>query len=394
MFAANQALDIRTVVEYRGLREFLEITSELEYQRLVNVIPMDAETKILRSRLNGAIIKDYGEFGGRGHYEEPQFFDVPISVSYQKGGLQMREAYFEDNGIYGKLGVSAAAEWSEDVMVAAAYWPQRQSIALLRSGHSTTFLTGPTYGKPIGNSYDGVPLFSRSHPYNWQATGLGYFSNIFYGGSLVDGRGVDVASQGSGSITAPGFCPLAGPFGTAGAQVTPAAALDNLYKVIAYVMSIKMPDGVTPRFLKPTTIVCGPKLKENVDIITNAQFIAAQAGASSSGSMELRAVMTKLGLKAPLYFSELSGNTDIDADEDYDWYLHCEDQAARSRYGSVIFGPRKPFRLQMFAPTSGSEGVNLELAEQNLIKWINEGRSGVAVGLPQFIFKNTYGSHA
>ena len=86
MFAASQALDIRTVVEYRGLREFLEITSELEYQRLVNVIPMDAETKILRSRLNGAIIRDYGELGGRGHYEEPQFFEGGRGIVTARGG--------------------------------------------------------------------------------------------------------------------------------------------------------------------------------------------------------------------------------------------------------------------------------------------------------------------
>jgi hypothetical protein len=383
MFAPATVKSIRTSVEFRGLYEYARITSKLNYQRFVNVIPIDSGDKKLLSRLETAIIKDYGEYGGGVDYEKPQFFEVPISASYQKGGLEMHEADFQDNGIYGKVGIEGATDWGVNIMSAAAYWPQRQSIALLRSATTDTFLTGPAYGKSIGKCYDGEYLFSLAHPYNWQMLSLGYFANLFTGGSPVDGRGVDVTNA---HTVCPGFCPLAGPFGTASAEIGLAAAWDNLWKTIAYVQSIKMPDGTTPRYLEPTGIIAGPKLLKNIEMLTNAQFINMQAG-SSGGATDIKGTITRLGLSEPINLRELGGNTDIDSDEDYDWYLICEEQARASRYGSIIFAPREPFNMRMFAAVSGTEGVNLELAEKNLIKWITQGRSGVTVGLPQFIFK-------
>jgi hypothetical protein len=158
--------------------------------------------------------------------------------------------------------------------------------------------------------------------------------------------------------------------------------------VIAYIRSIKMPDGITPRFLEPTTIGCGPKLAEMVQLITNAQFIAMNASVYGGGSTEIKGTMLKLGLNEPVLLPELGGNTDLDADEDWDWYLSCEEQAAQSRYGGIIIAPREPFDIKMLAATSGSQGINLQLAEQNIVKWITQGRSAAAPGLPQFIFKS------
>jgi hypothetical protein len=384
MFAPATAKSVRTSVEYRGLREYARVTANLVYQRFTNVIPIDSGEKKLLARLETAIIKDYGEFGGGIDYEKPQFFEVPVSASYQKGGLEMNEAQFSDNGIYGKVGVEGASDWAFSVMAEAARWPQAQSIALLRSGTSSTFLTGPAYGKTIGNCYDGAPLFSFAHPYNWQMPSVGYFCNLFTGGSLVDGRGIDVNHT---YTVCPGFCPLAGPFGTASAEISLAAAFDNLWKTIAYIRTIKMPNGITPRYLEPTGIICGPKLAKNVELLTNAQFINMQSG-SSGGATDIKGTITRMGLEPQIVLPELGGNTDIDADEDYDWYLICEAQARESRYGAVIFAPREPFNLRMYAAVSGSEGINLALAEANLVKWITQGRSGVTVGLPQFIFKN------
>ncbi len=384
MFAPATAKSIRTSVEYRALYEYARITSQLIYQRWANVIPIDSGDKKLLATLETAIIQDYGEFGGGVNYERPQFFEVPISASYQKGGLEMNEAQFTDNGIYGRVGTRAAGDWGVRIAAAAAYWPQRQTIAALRSGTAGTFLTGPAKGKAIGKCYDSEFLFSLAHPYNWQQLSKGYFCNLFTGGTLVDGRGVTVTNA---NTVCPGFCPLAGPFGTGGAEISLAAAWDNLWMVIAYIRSIKMPDGVTPRYLEPTGIIAGPKLMKNIEMLTNASFINMQQG-TSGGATEIKGVITRLGLNAPMILPELGGNTDIDSDEDYDWYLICEEQAKASGYGSVIFAPREPFNLRMFAALTGSDNTNLTLAEQNLIKWIEQGRSGTTVGLPQFVFKN------
>jgi hypothetical protein len=111
------------------------------------------------------------------------------------------------------------------------------------------------------------------------------------------------------------------------------------------------------------------------------------ASTYGGGSTEIAGTIRKLGLNEPIIMAELGGNTDLDADEDYDWYLICEEQAASSRYGGLIYAPREPFDLKMFAATTGSAGINIELAVSDKIKWITKGRSGVTVGLPQFIFK-------
>ena len=385
MLEPSVAVDVRTTTEYRGLREFAEITAHLEYDRLCQVIPVTSGHHVLYHRLNGAILKDYGEFGGSINYEQPIIVEQDLRPTYQKAGLELPEAQFTDEGLMGKIGYKAAGDWAVVVASAAAYWPQRALVSLLRSAYTTTFQTGPLISRTFGNCYDGLPLFSVGHPYNLKQTSLGYFSNFFSGGTLNDGRAASMTRTGYG--TCPGFAPLAGPFGTASAEISLTAAWDNLWSVISYIHTIKQPDGVTPRFLRPTTIVGGPKLLKNITTLTHASFVSMNASSSAGGSTEIAGTILQLGLNKPVILDELGGNTDLDADEDYDWYLVCEEQAKKAAYGGLIYAPREPFDLKMYAAISGQTGINLELAEKNVVKWISQGRSGVTVGLPQFIFK-------
>jgi len=386
MLDPSVSVDIRTTVEYRAVQEFAEITANLTYDQICQTIPITSGEHVLYHRLNGAIVKDFGDFGGGVDYEQPIIVEQKIRPTYQKGGLELPEAMFTDSGMMGKLGYQVAGDWAADAASANAYWPQRAIISLLRSAYGTTFVTGPLYGRSFGNCYDGLPLFSVGHTYNFRRPSLGVFSNFFTGGVLNDGRAADMTRTGYG--TCPGFAPLAGPFGDGSAEISLAAAWDNLWKVIAYIRTIKMPDGVTPRYLEPDLIICGPKLQKNVLMLTSAEFISMNASTYGGGSTEIKGTISKLGLKGPLILSELGGNTDLDADEDYDWYLLCSERAKRSRYGGLIYAPREPFDLKMFAAVSGNAGINLELAEKDAIKWITKGRSGVSVGLPQFLFKS------
>ena len=385
MLDPSVAMDIRTTTEFRGLNEFARITSELIFDKIAQTIPIGSGRHVLYHRLQGAIVKDFGELGGAVDYEQPIIVEQELRPTYQKGGLELPEAHFVDEGQMGKIGYAVAGDWAKDVAAAAAYWPQRALISLLRSAYTTTFQTGPLYGRSFGNCYDGRPLFSVGHPYNFRRESLGFFANLFTQGVLNDGRAVDITSTGYN--THPGFAPLAGPFGDGSAEITLAAAWDNLWTVISYIRTIKMADGVTPRFLRPTLIGGGPKLAKNLQMLTSAEFISMNASTYGGGSTEIAGTIRKLGLNAPLILDELGGNTDLDSDEDYDWYLFCEEQAKASSYGGLIYAPREPFDLKMFAATTGSTGVNIELAEKDAIKWITKGRSGVTVGLPQFLFK-------
>lgn len=385
MLDPSVATDIRTTVEYRATNEWVRIVANLKFDRIAQTIPITSGKHLLYHRLNGAILKDFGELGGGVDYENSLIVEQEIKPTYQKGGLELPEAHFTDEGQMGKIGYKVAGDWAADVAGAAAYWPQRALVSLLRSAYSTTFLTGPLYGRAFGNCFDGRPLLSVGHPYNPKCESLGFFSNLFTQGVLNDGRAVDIVH--TGYCTSPGFAPLAGPFGDGSAEISLAAAWDNLWKVVSYIRSIKMPDGVTPRFLEPNLIVAGPKLQKNITMLTSAEFISMNASTYGGGSTEIAGTIRKLGLNEPIILPELSGNTDLDSDEDYDWYLFCEEQAKSSSYGGLIYAPREPFDLKMFAAVSGSQGINLELAEKDAIKWITKGRSGVTVGLPQFVFK-------
>jgi hypothetical protein len=373
-FTANLRTTINNVVE----RRYLDVVENLQYQRVVKVFPeSDAARQVITHAIESVILEDFGEFGGGVNYATPVIAEQEFKNHYQKTGLELPEAMFTDGGPNGEhVGVQVASEWVENATEVGAYWPQRRSIELLRYGTGSTFKDGTSFGK----CYDGEYLFSQAHPYHFKHPTRGYFSNLLTGGSLTaTGEAVSVTV---GSITFPGFAPLAGPFGSASAMVTPEAAFRNLWQVLAYIKSIKLPDGITPAYLRPDTIVHGPKLTQNVSLITNAQWIAMNSGAT-----EIKGTVTRMGLKEPIEFQELGGNTDINALEDWDWYIFCTPQIERSRIGSVIYAPREPFTVRMFAATSGNEGVNIELAEKDAVKWICKGRNATAVGLPQYVFK-------
>jgi hypothetical protein len=367
---------LRTTINYVVEDEFFAAAANLKYQRFTKILPTDTLVEIKAHRIAGAVYEDFGETGGGVRYEDTVIGSQEFRNHYAKSGYKIPEGEFND---FNGKGIPLAADWAKDVGYAGGYWPQRRAIQVLRNGTSTSMIT------ENGNvvklvCYDGKALFATDHPYNFKRTGLGTFSNL-------------LTNETPMSSTYPGFLPLGGPYKynavsgaweySASDSVSKEDALANLFKVIAHVKSIKMPDGITPRYLEPTCIIFGPKLQENVLTITTAQFIAASS-TGGGGSQEIKGVVVKLGLSEPVMLEELAGLGTV---EEYDWYLTCEPQIARSQFGLICYGNLEPFNVHLYAATSGSEGINLQLAESNMVHLISQGRNFVGPGLPQYGFK-------
>ena len=367
-------LNLRTTVRYIYLREFVRIAQKVQYQRFVNVLPSGSLTENYVHRINGAVLEDFGEQGGGVNFEEPVLGRQSYINHVIKGGLELPEAVFSDlssSGIVGGEGIQLATEWLQDETANGIYFPQRRMIQVLRAGEGTSLET-ENNNSIVLNCYDDLPLFSLAHPYNFKSPSIGTFPNLFTGSYNSD-------------TGYPGFAPLAGPFGGTGGtdEITPDEAWDSLWLVIAFIRTIKQADGVTPRFLEPTTIIHGPRLTKNVSLITDAKFFGLKVSGGAGAPADVQGTQTRLGLKAPIEFQELGGL----GDEDFDWYIVCEEQAKASQVGAIAYGQREPFRINMYSATSGSQGINLELAIEDKVKWIAKGRSFAGVGFPQFIFK-------
>src|SRR5438477_33470 len=81
----------------------------------------------------------------------------------------------------------------------------------------------------------------------------------------------------------------------------------GLNKVVAYIASLRMPNGRDPRFLRPVTILAPPKLMPRLSQLTDAKFIA-QAAASGGGSADVIAYISRLGLGQPQRVDEFQSS--------------------------------------------------------------------------------------
>lgn len=376
--------NLRAIIKPVYVNEYTRIASNLQYQRFTKVLPSTTLRSTYVNLLENAVIKDYGEDGGKVHFEDQVIGQQTYINHAFKTGWECSEFKFTDldnSGIMGGEGIQLLTQWTKNTSARAAYQPQFLAIEALKNGTSTYMtLDGQRHNLVC---YDGKTLFAADHPYNFKRTGLGTFCNRFIGN----------AGSGAGGATNVGFKPLAGPFKKhttgewiydAGSNVSVEDAFNNLWEVITAIAQVKMADGITPRYLAPTSIIAGSKMRKNITTLLNAQFIAAQSGSTGGGAQEIKGVITQLGLSAPVILPELAGQSAL---KDWDWYLECEENVAAADIGSINIGVREPFSVKFFAAASGSAGVNLELAISNKVAAVGQMRMFVGVGQPQFVYK-------
>ena len=254
-------------------------------------------------------------------------------------------------------GLDVLAEWVKQATTKSAYLPQRLLTELLLNGANTD---------GSATAYDGQPFFSDNttigavgHPYNPYKPSLkGYFNWL----------------HGAQSGTYPGACPI----DTTNASTTD-IAVANFQKVIAYVRSWKMPDGITPRFLTPAILLHPPAMTARVAQMLQAKFIA-MAATTGGGGADVEGLIRSWGTIDPIEAPEIGASTSYATQfmvanqsatgqasgvitpyaetvtgSDTSWYLGMRENMS-SQLGGIIHLIREPWRVNYFSGDGSSVG--------------------------------------
>lgn len=300
--------------------------------------------------LDTARIKDTDK-GGRIIFEDIVSQTTEVEFTNAAAGLKIKKENFED--IDGQ-GIDYAAHWSRTTGAYAAYWPQKKL--------AKTLLANPV-------SYDTKTFFAADHPVNPFKLSAGIYSNVFTGAA-----GSGAPSPTNLGAAYPGALPISG------TGVTVDDAINNIAKAIAYISSMKMPNGEDPRFLSVNKIIVPPALAARAQQITNAKFIAqaANAAATAAGTGDIEAVVRNFGLGQPVVAPELGAAF---GGSDTDYYLLMEEITSND-LGAFVWIPREDFSVQYYGPQTDAQ-----LARMRELHWYTEGRYGLMPGHPFCLFK-------
>lgn len=319
-------------------RAFDNLNKATWWNKVAKRMPSGSKKERLSWLLDSARIVKTIKGGGQITFEDIVAITTEFESENAAAGLKLKKEQLED--LDGN-GVQMAAHWSRQMGAYAAYWPQKLIADAIRTN-------------PVG--YDGVAFFHASaHPVNPFNTGAGNYANLF---------------TGAASGIYPGAVPIGG-------ATTLDVAVANIAKAIAYVSSIKMPNGEDPRQLKVSGLLVPPALVTRAQQLTNAKFIA-QAAASGGGGADVEAVVRNWGLGQPIEASEL-GSAFGGSDSSY--YLLAE-EITSDDLGAFAYVDREPFSIVYHGPQTDAE-----LARIREFQWTTEGRNVVGPGHPFLMFR-------
>jgi hypothetical protein len=326
-------------------REYMRMVSaDMWYRKVVKIDDSSkSKREILTWLLSTAMIHDMGKDGGNMRFDD--LVSAQTEYEHRDAGSGFRVSYNQLTDTDGG-GLDLASAWAGDIGAYMAYWPQKKASEFLKTAHLTAANGGFT-------AYDNIAFFGSSHPYNVSKVSLGTFNNVFTGAA-------------SGSY--PGACPI-------DESVTVDVALQNLAKIMGYIATIKMPNGVDPRYLRPTSLLVPPRLYPRAVQLTNAKFIA-QAASSGGGSADAEALITALGYMMPTRVEELAG-----FESDTSFFIGCE-QISQSEVGAIIYSNREPFSINWYGPVTQAD-----LSRRRELEWHVHGRNAITAGLPHLLFK-------
>jgi phage major head subunit gpT-like protein len=317
--------------------EYSRLVKNLYWQKVAKVRPSGSKQEILAWLLTTAKIESLG-LGGNIPFEDLIALDQTYKMLNAGAGLRLQRNQVED--LDGN-GLDLATNWSTAMGAYMAYWPQKQLV--------TQILANPT-------CYDGLSFFNTGHYLNGRNSSAGTYSNsLAYATYKIDDT------------------------------VTVDVALTNLGKLFAYIRTIPMPNGVDPRFLKPTAIVCPPRMIPRVQQLTNAKFIA-QAANSGGGSGDVEALITNWGFAEPIEAPELANAITGVSDGDTTYYVVVEDQGA-TQLGPWIYFDREPFKITYYTGSGGGTGVDAVLDRARELEWHCQGRNVMGSGHPFLMIK-------
>lgn len=325
-------LDLESRMEILTESEYTRLTSQLWWQTITRTRTTGARRDIMTWLLSTAQIKSEGK-GGNINFDDLVSMYTELEVTAAGAGLKLPRFQLEDTD---GGGIDLAAAWSSDIGAYMAYWPQELVANFLKTAHTSAF-----------TAYDGQPFFSAAHPVNPYRAGAGTYSNLYTGGAALP---IDDTI----------------PFET---------AFSNLSKLYSSIASIKMPNGSTPRFLRPKAILCSPRMFPRVSLLQSAKYLPVAAG-TGAGAADVDGFIQSLGFTAPIQADELAG---FESDTTYFVVL---EQLASSRLGAVIYTEREPFHINYYGVQQQAE-----LDRRDELEWHCKGRNAVSAGHPYLLIK-------
>lgn len=346
------------------------------WNKVLRTIDIEGKSERVTWLLSTALIEPVGPSGaGEITFEDLVTQTVEYPVLRHGKGIKVQRDQIEDlNG----TGLNVLSEWSQQIGNEMAYYPQRLAAQLILNGAATD---------GTANAYDGKPFFgdnSHKHPNNPFNAGAGSYANYLHGSS-------------SGSY--PGALPIDD-------SVSTDTALTNLGKAIAYIASLKMPNGVDPRFLTPKYMIVPPRMAPRVRQLHDAKYIA-QAASSGGGSGDVEALIRGWGLGEPLVAQEFAASSSYNfkvatADpttgalqskdvtgvtgSDTTWYLVCQEMQT-TQLGGLLHVMRKPFKVTYYSGDQANSGLDAILDRANELEYHVQGRQSVQYGHPYTIFR-------
>jgi len=319
-------------------RQYERLNKALWWPKMAKRMPSGAKKERVTWLLDTAKIERTISGGGQVSFEDIVSSTTEFENLNAAAGLELKKEQLED--LDGN-GVQLATHWARQIGAYAAYWPQKMVAAALLAN---------------GTTYDTKAFFATDHPVNPYDTASPTFRNKF-------------------TSTASGIYPGALPID---ASVTVEVAIQNLAKAIAYIASIKMPNGVDPRMLKVGQIFHPPALTARVQQMTSAKFIAQTVG-SAGGSGDVESMIRNMGLGEPVECPELGSA--FTSGSDTTWYIGCEDLTS-DELGAFVYLEREPFSVVYHGPQTDAE-----LAKSRKFQWVTEGRNVVGPGHPFLLFR-------
>lgn len=320
-------------------RQYEQLLTDTWWQRVAKVKDSVTRRELFIWLLETAKIKRLEE--GSMEFEDLVSTYAEFESKFAGAGMKLTKAQLEDvfNGIPGGEGLELAGAWARQIGVQAVYWPQNQVAEAIRKGE-------------VELTYDGKPFFATDHPVNGVDASDGTFANLLNATSLGALAPIDEA-------------------------VTLDVAVKNFGRVIAYMASIKMPNGRDPRKLRPVGLIVPPAMTTRAQQLTNAKLIA-QAAASGGGGADVEAIVRNWGVGQPVQADELGaafGGSDTD-------YYVIAAGADRSELGALAYVNREPFNVIFHGPMTDAQ-----LARMREFQWLTGGRNVVGYGHPYLLFK-------
>lgn len=339
--------DLESNIRVISENEYERLVQNLWWQNVAKTMPSGSKKERINWLLDTAKIERplASRGGGQAIFEDIVMQTTEFENQNAVGGLELKKEQLED--LDGN-GVDLASHWARQMGSQAAYWPQKEIATAIKANPVT---------------YDGVVMFKDNtgadtthHPFNPFNPNAGFFANHLTG--AADG-------------IYPGAVPV-------DETVTVDVALNNINAALAFVASLKMPNGEDPRMLKLSKILHPPALTHRMQQLTKAQFIA-QAAATGGGAGDVGAVIQNFGLGTPIEAHELGSAFTNGSDTDY--YLLVE-SVTSNELGAFVYVDREPFGINFHGPMTDAE-----LARARKFQWLTEGRNVVGAGHPYLMFK-------